>query len=84
MAKNTLFAPPKSKRIAKIIDITNPTAFKRSIVKLKKGGLSGSEKKGLVLAKNRASAQLKRKNLSIKERKQFRAITKINLPKVDK
>lgn len=82
--KNTLFAPPKSKRIAKIVNITSPTAFKESIRKLKKGGLSGNEKKALVLARNRAGAQLKRKNLSGKERVQFRKIKNMSLPAVSK
>jgi hypothetical protein len=81
---NTLFSPPKNKRIAKIINITSPTSFKESIRKLKKGGITTEEKRALVLAKNRSSAQLKRKNLSSKERKQFKAITKINLPKITK
>jgi len=82
--KNTLFGPPKSKRIARIINITSPTAFKESIRKLKKGGLSGTEKKALVLARNRAGAQLGRKNLSSKERVQFRKIKKMKLPPVTK
>ncbi len=81
---NTLFGPPKSKRIAQIINITSPTSFRKSIRRLKKGGITTKEKRALVLAKNRSSAQLKRKNLSLKERKQFKAITKINLPKITK
>ncbi len=79
-----LFGKPKSARIAKIITITSPTAFKESIRKLKKGGLSSDEKKGLVLSRNRAAAQLGRKNLSSKERKQMRAIKKIKLPPITK
>ncbi len=77
---------PKSKRIAKIISITSPTAFRRSIRILKKdgGGLSLHEKRALVLARNRAGAQLDRKDLSPKERKQFREITKISIPKISK
>ncbi len=80
--KQTLFTKPKSKRLARIIDITSPTAFRRSIKILKKGGLDLKEKRALVLARNRAGAQLKRKNLSAKERKQFREITKTNIPKL--
>ena len=75
----TLFFKPKDKRLAKIITIKSPAAFKESIKILKKGGLTLKEKRGLVLAKNRASAQLHRKNLSPKERKQFRAISKITI-----
>ncbi len=80
-----LFAgKPKSKRIARIINITSPSAFRESIRKLKRGGLSLQEKRSLVLARNRAGAQLDRKNLSTKERKQFRAIVKMSLPKITK
>ncbi len=82
--KESLFGKAKSKRIAKIINITSPTAFRKSIRKLKKGGLSTHEKRGLTLARNRAGAQLKRKNLSPKERKQMKAITKISLPSITK
>ena len=82
----SLFSKPKSKRIARAISITSPTAFRRSIRTLKKsnGRLSLKERQGLVLAKNRAGAQLQRKNLSPKERRQFRAITKIRIPKLRK
>jgi len=84
MVAQTLFMKPKDKRIARIITIRSPTAFKESIRKLKKGGLTLREKRGLVLARNIADAQLGRKNLSSKERKQFKAITKIKLPKITK
>ncbi len=84
VSKQTLFSKPKSRRLARIITITSPSAFRESIRVLKKDGLTLEEKRGLVLAKNRAGAQLKRKNLSAKERKQFRAITKIKLPKITK
>lgn len=73
-----------NKRIANAINIKSPTAFKESITKLRKGGVTGKEKKALVLAQNRAKAQLKRKHLSSNERKQFRQIVKIKLPKVSK
>ncbi len=75
---------PKSKRIARIINITSPTAFRESIRKLKKGGLSLQEKRALVLAQNRAAAQLDRRDLSGKERKQFKAIKRIRLPPITK
>ena len=84
MVKRTLFSPAKSKRISKIINITSPSAFRKSISKLKKGGLTLQEKRALVLARNRAGAQLKRKNLSANERKQFTAINKMALPKITK
>lgn len=82
--KKGLFAPAKNKRIAKIISITSPTAFRESIRKLKRGGITTEKKRALVLARNRASAQTKRKNLSPKEMKQMKAISKISLPKITK
>lgn len=84
ITRRSLFSKPKSKRLARIIDITSPTAFKRSIRILKKGGLTLREKRALVLARNRAGAQLKRKNLSMKERVQFGRISKMRLPPVSK
>jgi len=84
MVRKTLFFKAKSKALAKKISITSPAAFRASIKELKKGGLSLREKRALVLARNRAAAQLKRKNLSAKERKQFRAISKISIPKISK
>ncbi len=82
MVDKSLFFKAKSKRLARDVTIVSPTAFRESIRKLKVGGLTLKEKRALVLAKNRAGAQLKRKNLSPKERKQFRAIMKINIPKI--
>lgn len=79
--KNTIFFPARSKSLAKKISIKSPSAFKSSIKKLEKGGLTTREKRGLVLAQNRAKAQLKRKNLSKKEREQFKEISKIKIPK---
>ncbi len=80
--KRSLFFPPKNKRLARAITIKSPTAFRKSIKKLKKGGLTTTEKKALVLARTRAKIQLKRKNLSPKERKQMREISRIKLPKI--
>ncbi len=82
--KQTLFSKPKNKKLARIITITSPSAFRESIRVLKKDGITLEKKRALVLAKNRAEAQLRRKNLSAKERKQFRTITKIKLPKITK
>ncbi len=82
----SLFNKPKSKKLARDISIKSPTAFKRSISKLKKsnGRLSVREGRGLVLAQNRARVQLRRRNLSVKERRQFTAITKIKIPRFGK
>jgi len=83
MVKKSLFdIKVKHKRLARKISITSPTSFRKSIKELKKGGLNRKEKSALVLAQNRARAQLNRKNLSMKERKQFRQISKIKLPKL--
>lgn len=82
--KNTLFSPAKDKRLAAIIDITSPTAFRRSIRIIKIGGVSLKENRALVLAQKRSKAQLKRKNLSPKERKQFSQIIKIRIPPITK
>ena len=80
----SIFFPPKDKALARKISITSPAAFRRSIRELKKGGITLKEKRALTLARTRSMVQLKRKNLSTKERKQFRAISKMNLPKVTK
>lgn len=83
MTTFTLFSKPKNKEIARKISITSPAAFRGSIKELQKGGLNTEEKKSLVLARTRASLQLKRHNLSPKERKQFREISKMNIPPID-
>lgn len=80
----SLFFPPKHKRLAKVITIRSPKAFRGSIRTLQKGGLSLQEERALVLARNRAAAILKKKNLSSKERKQMMVITNIMIPKVSK
>jgi len=78
----TIFFPPKHPRLARAISITSPSAFRKSIKTLKKGGITTREKRALVLAQNRARVQLKRKNLSRKERKQFGEISKMILPPI--
>ncbi len=84
MRRKTIFFKPKSKRLARAISIKSPTAFRKSIQVLKKGGLTLQELRALSLAKGRATAQLKRKQLSLKERRQFKIISKIKLPRVEK
>ena len=81
MVKKTLFFPAKNKRIARDISIKSPVAFRASIKKLKRGGLTTTEGRGLVLARNRAKAQLGRKNLSPNERRQFTTISRMHIPK---
>lgn len=80
----SLFFPAKNKSLARKISIRSPTEFRRSIRKLRIGGITLKERRGLILAKNRAGAQLKRNNISAKEKRQFRSISQINIPKVTK
>lgn len=78
----SLFLKAKSKRLARIVNIRSPRAFKRSIVALKKRGLTVQEKRALVLARTRAAVQLKRPNLSVRERRQFSTIATMKLPNI--
>ncbi|KKN48501.1 hypothetical protein LCGC14_0651940 [marine sediment metagenome] len=80
----SIFFPPKDKALARKISIKSPTAFRRSIRKLRLGGITLKERRALTLAKTRATVQLKRNNLSSNERRQFRSISQINIPKVTK
>ena len=80
----SIFFPAKSKRLARAISIESPTAFRRSIKKLKREGLTLRERRALMLARTRAAVQLKRKRLSMKERRQFRTISKMEIPRVTK
>ncbi len=82
MVEKSIFFPAKDKALSRKISITSPSTFKESIRELKKGGLNLKEKRALVLAQNRARAILNKKNLSVKERKQFKEISKIKIPKV--
>ncbi len=79
---SSIFFKPKSKALAEKISITSPAAFNRSIMELKKGGVTLRERRALTLARTRAKAQLGRKNLSLSERKQFRTISRTKIPKV--
>ncbi|HEC39488.1 hypothetical protein LCGC14_0577090 [marine sediment metagenome] len=78
--QRTLFFPPRSKRLARIISIKNPAAFRKSIRTLRRNGLTLRERRALILAQNRATAQLGRRNLSAKERCEFTEISKIQIP----
>lgn len=71
----------RSQRRANIISITSPTAFRRSIRELRKGNYTLGDFRALTLARTRAKAMLNRKNLSPNERRQFREISKINIPR---
>lgn len=81
--RRTLFFKPTNPKLARAISITSPQQFRKSIGRVRKlKGISPTTKRrALTLAKNRAGAQLKRKTLSAGERKQFGAITRINIPR---
>ena len=80
----SIFFPPKNRRLARIISIKTPGQFRKSIAELKKRGLTLKEKRGLVLAQNRARVQLKRRNLSKRERNQMREIANTKIPNVSR
>ena len=74
----------RGKKLADIISIESPAAFRESIRKLKRMGIGATEKRALVLAQNRAKAMLKKRSLSEKERRELQAISRIRLPEVTK
>ena len=86
MAKITksIFFPAKDKALAKKISIRTPGEFRKSIAKVRKNGITLKENRALRLARTRAKVQLKRKNLSTRERNQMMAISKIRIPRVSK
>lgn len=78
----SVFFPLKNKTLAKKISIKSPSAFAKSIKTVSKNGVTPTERKSLVLAETRARLQLRRKNLSDKERIEFEKISKMKIPKV--
>ena len=80
--RRTIFFAPRHKKLADIISIESPAAFRGSIRRLKQDGISTTEKRALVLAQNRAKAMLKKRSLSATERRQLEAIARIPLPPV--
>ncbi len=79
-SRQSLFFAPTDPRLARDISIRSPREFRRSIRILSKGGLTLKERRGLILAQNRAKAQLNRKNLSAPERREFKEISRIKIP----
>ena len=75
----SIFGKPKSKVLAAKISIKSPQEFKESIRKLKENELTLHEKRALVLARTRAKLQLRRKVLSLKERKEMLEISKTKI-----
>lgn len=76
----SLFFKPRSKRIARIITIRNPAAFRRGMKILMQDGLTLSERRALILAKNRARVILRRTDLSSKEVRQMTEISRVRIP----
>ena len=83
-SRRTIFFPPKHGKLADRITIESPEAFRASIRTLQRMGIGAREKRGLVLAQNRAKAMLKKRTLSPKERQELAAIVRIPLPPVTK
>ena len=86
----SLFKPPKHKWLAKIVSFKNPSSARKSAKKLVSGlkrGRIGKMKigkkralqivKALNYAANRAEAAAKKKDLSAKERKELKRISRI-------
>ncbi len=75
----TIFFKSRNPRLAKAISITSPSAFRESISRVRRlKGFTKKQKQGaLNLAKGRATAMLARRNLSLKERREFTAIRRI-------
>lgn len=80
--KKSLFFKPKDKVLAKKISIKTPGQFNKSIAKLRKRGITLKENRALILARTRAKVQLKRKNLSTRERNQMKAIANTTIPRI--
>lgn len=77
----SIFFSPKDKVLAKKISIKSPAKFKQSIANISKGGVTLKEFKALNLAKTRSKVMLQRTQLSSKERKQFKKISRSIIPK---
>ena len=82
--RKTIFSPPRHSKLADVISIESPEAFRESIRRLKRKGIGATEKRALVLAQNRAKAMLKKRSLSPKERKEMEAIARMPLPSLEK
>jgi hypothetical protein len=82
--RQTIFFPPRHRKLSEVISIESPAAFRESIRELRKTGIGAREKRALVLAQNRARAMLKKRSLSDKERRELQAIVQMRLPEVTK
>jgi hypothetical protein len=83
LSKGTLFFPPKHKWLADIISLKDPQSARESVRILKQEfEKSGRARRRTILraanlAANRAAAFLNKKNISAKEKQEFREIEKI-------
>jgi hypothetical protein len=80
--KRGLFRPAKNRAIAKIISIKDPRSARLSVKKLKQLYKQGKVPRGKMIqyvncAEQRALAQLKRRNLSKKERIEMKKVAQI-------
>lgn len=73
----SLFFPARHKRLADIITIATPEGARGAVRTLAKSGFSPLKIRSMVLAANRARASLHRRNLSARERREFREIAQI-------
>lgn len=76
---NTVFFPPKNKRLARIISIKSTKSFRKSIRTLKRNGLSLKEKRALVLARTRARIISQNKRVSFRVRKEKARIGRMKI-----
>lgn len=82
--RKSLLFKPVDKSISRKISIVTPGKFDKSIKALMRRGLTVKENKALVSARNIAAVQLKRKDLSKRERNQFRAISTTVIPRASR
>lgn len=82
--KRTMFVKPKSKTLAAVVKIDTPANAKKSVIELKKMFRKREHrdskvkiKRATVLAYSRSRAMLKKKDLSSKEKAEFRKIARI-------
>ena len=79
----TIFFPPKHKDIAEHISLRTPAEARRSVKWLERQWKKADRRRrrillwSAVLAMNRAKVAARKKNLSAKEKKEFRQIAKI-------
>jgi len=81
IGKNTIFFPPKHKKLSKIVSIVSPSEAKKSVEKIKKLVGKGYTKKqlraSLILAGVRAKLLAKKPNISSKEKQELKKVAEI-------